>query len=199
LGVGSKIDNFELEVTKIAHCEHFWTADPRYGTRRRLTKNADQNGQTLFTASRNRADLDSAAEVEGQAYCDVIVWAISKRIDAKLCLAALKSALDTRQHSDRGVHSTPLEGANMKISISRTGNPNDNAHMESFFKTLKYKEMHLSNSETYEDALEQLPGFVEEVYNKKRLHSALGYLSPEEYEVTIQQTKTADRAPRKSR
>ena len=139
-------------------------------------------------------DLDSAAEVEGQAYCDVIVWAISKRIDAKLCLAALKSALDTRQHSDRGVHSTPLEGANMKISISRTGNPNDNAHMESFFKTLKYKE-----TETYEDALEQLPGFVEEVYNKKRLHSALGYLSPEEYEVTIQQTKTADRAPRKSR
>jgi hypothetical protein len=55
--------------------------------------------------------------------------------------------------------------------------------------------MHLSNYETYEDALEQLPGFVEEVYNKKRLHSALGYLSPEEYEVTIQQTKTADRAP----
>ena len=135
----------------------------------------------FVTASRNRADLDSAAEVEGQACCDVIVWAISKRIDAKLCLAALKSALDARQHSDRGVHNTPLEGANMKISMSRTGNPYDNAHMESFFKTLKYKEMHLSNYETYEDALEQLPGFVEEVYNKKRLHSALGYLSPEEY------------------
>ena len=140
-------------MTKIAHCEHFWTADPRYGRRRRLTKNAEQHGQTLFTASRNRADLDSAAEVEGQAYCDVIVWAISKRIDAKLCLAALKSApLDTRQHSDRGVHSTPLEGANMKIRMSRTGNPYDNAHMESFFKTLKYEEMHLSNYETYEGA-----------------------------------------------
>jgi transposase InsO family protein len=65
------------------------------------------------------------SEVEGQAYCDVIGWTISKRIDAKLCLAALKSALDTRQHSDRGVHSTPLEGANMEISMSRTGNPYD--------------------------------------------------------------------------
>jgi transposase InsO family protein len=199
LGVGSKIDNFELEVTKIAQCEHFWTADPRCGRRRRLTKNAEQNGQTLLPLRGIEPIQIQAAEVEGQAYCDVIGWAISKRIDAKLCLAALKSALDTRQHSDRGVHSTPLEGANMEISMSRTGNPYDNAHMESFFKTLKYEEMHLSNSETYEDALEQLPGFVEEVYNKKRLHSALGYLSPEEYEVTIQQTKTADRAPRKSR
>jgi hypothetical protein len=48
LGGGSKIDNFELEVTKIAQCEHFWTADPRYGRRQRLTKNAEQNGQTLL-------------------------------------------------------------------------------------------------------------------------------------------------------
>ena len=88
-----------------------------------------------------------------------------------------------------------LEEANMKISMSRTGNPYDNAHMESFFKTLKYEEVHLSNYETYDDALEQLPHFIEEVYNKKRLHSALGYLPPEEYEMTIQQPKNTDRAP----
>ena len=92
----------------------------------------------------------------------VIGWAISKRIDAELCLAALKSALDKRQpppgcihHSDRGVqyacqeYVAVLEGAHMKISMSRTGNPYDNAHMESFFKTLKYEEVHLSNYETY--------------------------------------------------
>jgi len=77
----------------------------------------------------------------------VIGWAISKRIDAELCLAALKIALDTRQppsgcihHSDRGVqyacheYVAMLEAANMKISMSRTGNPYDNAHMESFLR-----------------------------------------------------------------
>jgi len=136
-----------------------------------------------------------------------IGWAISRRIDTELCLNALQSALAMRQpppgcihHSDRGVqyasgaYTATLEAAGMVISMSRTGNPYDNAHMESFFKTLKYEEVHLANYETYEDVIERLPHFIEEVYNKKRLHSSLGYCPPEEYEETIQQTKTADRS-----
>ena len=142
----------------------------------------------------------------------VIGWAISKRIDAELCVAALKIALDNAQppsgcihHSDRGVqyacreYVALLERAKMKISMSRTGNPYDNAHMESFFKTLKYEEVHLSNYETYDDVIQRLPHFIEEVYNNKRLHSALGYLPPKEYEMAIQSTKTAGHAPLKSR
>ena len=83
--------------------------------------------------------------------------------------------------------------------MSRTGNAYDNAHMESFFKTLTYEKVHLSNYETYDDVIERLPHFIEEVYNNNRLHSALGYLPPEEYEMRIQKTKTAGRAPLKSR
>lgn len=136
----------------------------------------------------------------------VIGWAISRRIDAALCLQALRSALTSRQpppgcihHSDRGVqyacydYVALAQSAGMLISMSRVANPYDNAHMESFFKTLKYEEVHLANYETYEDVIEQLPHFIEEVYNSKRLHSSLGYCPPEEYEQQIQQTQIADR------
>lgn len=142
----------------------------------------------------------------------VIGWAIFKRIAAELCVAALKSALQTRHpppgcihHSDRGVqyacreYIDLLKQARMQISMSRSGNPYDNAHMESFFKTLKYEKVHLSNYENFEDAAQRLPHFIEEVYNNKRLHSALGYLSPLEYEMAMQSTKTADHAPLNSR
>ena len=70
----------------------------------------------------------------------------------------------------------------------------------SFFKTLKYEEVHLANYKNYDHVAQHMPHFIEEVYNSKRLHSALGYLPPKEYEMAIQTTaKTAGRLSLKSR
>jgi putative transposase len=135
----------------------------------------------------------------------VVGWAISKRIDTELCIAALQMAVDKRpargciHHSDRGVQYASaayvalLRKHGMGISMSAKGNPYDNAFMESFYKTLKYEEVHLWNYETYEDVIERLPFFIEEVYNLKRLHSSIGYVPPNEFEVSVLKLKPAKR------
>jgi transposase InsO family protein len=124
-----------------------------------------------------------------------ISWQLSRTIDTSLTLAALDAAIRVRQpatglihHSDRGVqyastaYVARLTDIGAQISMSAKGNPYDNAKAESFFKTLKREEAYLNQYETFADAEGQIGRFIDAVYNHKRLHSSLGYLSPNEYE-----------------
>jgi len=128
----------------------------------------------------------------------VVGWAISLRIDTELTRVALRMAIETRcpsrgciHHSDRGVqyaaheYVDDLKAAGFLISMSRKGNPYDNAQAESFMKTLKNEEVYLWDYKTFEDVKKRVPYFIEEVYNEKRLHSALGYCPPNEYESLV--------------
>ena len=74
---------------------------------------------------------------------------------------------------------------NIRISISRKGNPYNNTFAESFIKTLKWEEVYLNEYETFEDAIKNIQHFIEKVYNKKRVHSALGYRSPDQFEMEV--------------
>ena len=125
----------------------------------------------------------------------VIGYAVSTRIDTALTLGALRMAIAVRKpgsgiihHSDQGVqyasgeYVDELKRHGFEISMARTGNPYENARMESFFKTLKYEEVYLCEYETLGDVMARLPYFIEGVYNQKRLHSALGYCSPNDFE-----------------
>jgi putative transposase len=125
----------------------------------------------------------------------VIGWALGRTLEAELALSALRMALVSRRpspglvhHSDRGVqyasqsYTALLKDHEITISMSRKGNPYDNAACESFMKTLKYDEVYRNEYRDFEDALSSISQFLEVVYNQQRLHSALGYRPPTEFE-----------------
>lgn len=128
-----------------------------------------------------------------------IGYAISRNVDTELTLAALRMAIANRNpppgcihHSDRGVqyasakYVKELKDHKFQISMSRKGNPYDNAYAESFIKTLKSEEVHLWEYRTIEDVHRRVPYFIEDVYNHKRLHSAIGYCPPCEFEMMLE-------------
>ena len=129
----------------------------------------------------------------------VVGWALSRRIDTELTLDALRMALRKRSvrpglvhHSDRGVQYAAkdyvalLRKHGIRISMSRRGNPYDNAQCERFMRTIKYEEVLINEYADLAHAQANIQRFIEQVYNKKRLHSALGYRPPAEFERLLQ-------------
>lgn len=129
-----------------------------------------------------------------------IGWNLSRDIDTLLTLGALNRAIRSRKcldlsklihHSDQGVQYAAdeyiqrLNEFGIKISMSRKGNVYDNAFAESFMKTLKVEEVYINDYETFEDALRNIKHFIEKVYNAKRLHSGIGYKSPNKFEQEV--------------
>jgi len=182
------------------------TTDSKHGfaIRPNLTRGArptglDQIWVADITYIRLAEDFVYLAVVIDAFSRKVIGWALANHLEARLAIEALDQALSARNpdpmtlihHSDRGVqyacgdYVERLEARGIAISMSRPGNPYDNAKAESFMKTLKTEEV---NGKTYinlEDAKRQIGAFLETVYNTERLHSAIGYKPPVEFEAEL--------------
>ena len=186
------------------------TTDSRHGfaVRPNLTRGAtptapDQIGR--MSHSLGVSDITYIRLAEGFVYLAVVIdafsrriagWALDDHLEARLAIAALDEALEARNpapdslihHSDRGVqyacadYIERLEARRIAVSMSRPANPYDNAKAESFMKTLKTEEVNGKDYDNLDDARSRVGEFIENVYNAKRLHSALGYKPPEEFE-----------------
>jgi transposase InsO family protein len=179
------------------------TTDSRHGfaIRPNLIRGATPTGLDQIWV----ADITYVRLAEAFVYLAVVIdafsrkvvgWALDDHLEARLAIAALDQAIAARNpppeslihHSDRGVqyacgdYIDRLEGRGIAISMSRPANPYDNAKAESFMKTLKTEEVNGKAYKNLEDARDRIGGFIETVYNTQRLHSALGYKPPVEFE-----------------
>ena len=192
------------EETLLCHLKRRWapTTDARHGltTYPNLLVDTEVRGLNQVWV----ADITYIRLPHGFAYLAAILdaysrkvvgWALSRWINTALTLHALDQALAARRvepglmhHSDRGVqyassvYVARLQAHGIQISMAARGNPYENAQAESFFKTLKREEVYLKDYRDITEAAHNLERFIEDVYNTKRLHSALGYRPPVEFE-----------------
>lgn len=177
--------------------------------RNMLLTGVDQLWRADITYIRLRDEFVFLAVILDAYSRRVIGWALERTLEDELTLAALRMALARRvvrpglvHHSDRGSqyasndYTNLLNDNGIHISMSRKGNPWDNAACESFMKTLKYEEVHRNEYRDLADARASIHKFLESVYNQKRLHSALGYMPPAEFEANLATQTSKDAASR---
>jgi transposase InsO family protein len=181
-------------TTDSGHC---WRVYPNLA-RRMVVSDINQLWVADITYVRLRQEFVYLAVVLDVYSRRVVGWSLSRELDSGVAQQALKSALSQRHpaaglvhHSDRGVqyacgdYVKRLESHGITISMSRPGNPYDNAWAESFMKTLKVEEVDGRRYRNFDHARTSIGTFIEEVYNQQRLHSALNYCSPTEFEADL--------------
>jgi putative transposase len=161
-----------------------------------------------ITYIRLRAEFVYLAVVLDRFSRQAVGWALDRTLAARVTLAALRQAITRRQpppglvhHSDRGIqyacadYVEALHGSAMIPSMSRPANPYDNAVCESFMKTLKQEEIYCHQYRDFQELSEHLEEFIDRYYNRLRLHSALGYRTPQEFERDTTAAATSAGAP----
>jgi len=185
-------------VPVTTNSRHGWRVVPNLARGLELT-GLDQLWVADITYIRMTEDFVYLAVILDAFSRKVVAWALATHLRAELAIEALDLAIAARRpaqgslihHSDRGVqyacsdYAALLQRHDIQPSMSRVGNPYDNAKAERFMRTLKEEEVYASSYRDIAEARAGIGHFIETVYNRERLHSALDYLTPEEYEATV--------------